>query len=117
MKYLSVQKKGMVMKENDMQNVTRKEEANQKSQVFQKYNQLIHFGLRGQKVKKGSSKELLTIGFIKKYLHYAKTNIAPVLTQEASDYIATRYSELRTREDGSNDKYRVCFMTYYSRQE
>ena len=50
--------------------------------------------------------------FIKKYIHYAKTQVAPVLTQEASDYIASRYSELRTREDGTQDKYRVGFLLF-----
>ena len=95
------------MKETDMLTSAAAQSVNQKNQVFQKYNQLIHFGLRGQKTKKGSSKELLTISFIKKYIHYAKNQVVPVLTQEASDFIAAKYSELRTREDGSQDKYRV----------
>ena len=97
------------MKETDAETIKAAQDISQKDQVFQKYNQLIHFGLRGSNPTKGkkSSKDLLTISFIKKYLHYAKTRITPVLTQEASDYIAAKYSELRTREDGAQDKYRV----------
>ena len=95
------------MKETDFRKNNQSESNTEKGQVFQKFNRLIHFGVKGQKSKK-SGKELLTISFIKKYINYAKTQVVPVLTQEASDYIATRYSELRTREDGTQDKYRVC---------
>jgi DNA replicative helicase MCM subunit Mcm2 (Cdc46/Mcm family) len=97
------------MKESDVRKNHQSESNSEKNQVFQKFNRLIHFGVKGQKSKK-SGRELLTISFIKKYINYAKNEVAPVLTQEASDYIAARYSELRSREDGTQDKYRVFFL-------
>jgi DNA replication licensing factor MCM3 len=101
------------MKETDVRKNLQSDSNSEKNQVFQKFNRLIHFGVKGQKSKK--SKEILTISFIKKYINYAKNEIVPVLTQEASDYIATRYSELRSREDGAQDKYRVIVAILNSR--
>lgn len=99
------------MKETDVRKNDQPDSNSEKNQVFQKFNRLIHFGVKGQKTKK-SGKELLTISFIKKYINYAKNEVVPVLTQEASDYIAARYSELRTREDGTQDKYRVIVAIF-----
>ena len=92
------------MNESDFEASSNKEKSVEQTQIFQKYNHLLHFGLRNEQGKK---KELLTIPFIKKYIHYARSLVNPVLTQEASDFIAAKYSELRSREDGQQDKYRV----------
>ena len=41
----------------------------------------------------------LQLDFLRKYLHYAKTRIQPVLTESARDLIAARYAEIRARQD------------------
>lgn len=45
-----------------------------------------------------SDQQLLTIQFIKKYLHYARTSCKPVLTKAAADLIVTAYSEFRQKK-------------------
>lgn len=45
--------------------------------------------------------------FIRKYIHVAKL-VKPVLTQEASDYIAEEYSRLRSHDQVNSDSARVC---------
>jgi DNA replication licensing factor MCM3 len=45
------------------------------------------------------ARDALHLDFLRKYLHYAKTRIQPVLTESARDYIAARYAELRARQD------------------
>jgi DNA replication licensing factor MCM3 len=37
--------------------------------------------------------------FLRKYLHFAKTRIKPVLTESARDFICNRYAEMRARQD------------------
>ena len=37
--------------------------------------------------------------FLRKYLHFAKTRMKPVLTEEARECIAGRYAEMRSRQD------------------
>lgn len=92
------------------------EDERQRTEVFQKYNKLLHVGIRtadsngGSRRRKGKDKvELLSMAFLKKYLHYAKTRIKPVLTQEAADFISHEYAELRAAKEGEGDRYRVSF--------
>ncbi|GAA0185428.1 DNA metabolism protein [Lithospermum erythrorhizon] len=59
--------------------------------VFVKYNKMLH----GKRPDRGRKHEILTINFLKKYIHYAKLRIQPDLTDEASDHIATTYAEFR----------------------
>lgn len=47
--------------------------------------------------------------FIRKYIHVAKL-VKPVLTQEASDYIAEEYTKLRSHDQVNNDLARVCIQ-------
>nr|KAJ3422888.1 MCM DNA helicase complex subunit [Polyrhizophydium stewartii] len=78
--------------------------------VFQRYNEMIHVGVRptpgtGRRGRAKKEPEILSIPFLKKYIYVAK-NMKPVLTKEACDYISRQYAELRSREDGKQDKYR-----------
>ncbi|KAI3634806.1 hypothetical protein MIR68_007187 [Amoeboaphelidium protococcarum] len=41
--------------------------------------------------------EVLKVSFLKKYIHYAKSRVKPVLSEEASDIIAERYAEFRAK--------------------
>lgn len=43
--------------------------------------------------------DALRLDFLRKYLHYAKLRIQPVLTESARDFIAARYAEMRARQD------------------
>lgn len=45
-----------------------------------------------------SNHQLLTINFIKKYLHYARTSCTPVLTKAAADLIVAAYTEFRQKK-------------------
>ncbi|TPX72782.1 hypothetical protein SpCBS45565_g00095 [Spizellomyces sp. 'palustris'] len=94
------------------------EEDRQKTEVFQKYNKLLHVGMQGasengrSRRRRGPDKvELLSIGFLKKYLHYSKSRVKPVLSQEAADFIAHEYAELRAAKEGEGDKYRTMPIT------
>lgn len=46
-----------------------------------------------------NTEDVLHHDFLRKYLHYAKTKIKPVLTEEARECIASRYAEMRSRQD------------------
>lgn len=46
-----------------------------------------------------SQREILQTDFLRKYLHYAKTRMKPVLTEEAREHIAVSYAEMRNRQD------------------
>jgi len=45
------------------------------------------------------SDDVLSQEFLRKYLHFAKTRIQPVLTEGAREAIASRYAEMRSRQD------------------
>jgi DNA replication licensing factor MCM3 len=65
---------------------------------FEKYDPLLHVGIAsGSRSRggKGKKKEVLAIKFVKKYVQYAKSKPAPVLTKGAADYIVTVYADLR----------------------
>lgn len=68
------------------------EEAEHATAVFVKYNRLLH---GEKKVTRHTKRDKLTTKFLKKYIHYAKSRIMPVLTEEASEQIAQTYAEMR----------------------
>lgn len=55
--------------------------------------------------------KVVTMEFIRKYIHVAK-QVKPVLTQEASDYIAEEYTKLRSHDQVNNDQARVCIWDF-----
>ncbi|GLT68372.1 hypothetical protein SLA2020_406120 [Shorea laevis] len=69
----------------------REDEADADSSIWVKHNRILH----GRKRDRGPKRDTLTIKFLKKYIHYAKHRFQPELTDEASEYIATAYAELR----------------------
>ncbi|KAJ3050232.1 MCM DNA helicase complex subunit [Rhizophlyctis rosea] len=83
------------------------------SEVFQKYNQLLHVGIRNLGGASGRKKkpEILSIQFVKKYIHYAKTRIRPVLTAEATEMITREYVELRGVREGEEGLHRTMPIT------
>lgn len=98
---------------------TQTEEAD--ASPFEKFDPLLHFGFtaeaqraqagaisgRTRRKKKDNKVEILSIAFVKKYLQYAKSKPAPVLTKGAADHIVNVYASLRNEQAEGNQK-RVC---------
>lgn len=53
----------------------------------------------GHKNSNRDTEDILQHDFLRKYLHYAKKRITPILTEEARECIASRYAEMRSRQD------------------
>ncbi|KAF2817434.1 MCM-domain-containing protein [Mytilinidion resinicola] len=81
------------------------EDANKPTEVYEKYNPMLHSGVTVQ-VGRGHSRrtEVISIPFIKKYIQYAKNRIKPVLTKGAADHCVTVYSALRNDEVEGNQR-------------
>ncbi|XP_071715954.1 DNA replication licensing factor MCM3-like [Rutidosis leptorrhynchoides] len=77
--------------EDSMSMYGREDEADVDTSIFVEYDRMLHGKTRGRRPRD----ETLKIKFLKKYIHYAKHRITPNLTDEASEYIATAYAELR----------------------
>lgn len=73
----------------------------QNSQVFEKYNTLLHGSVK---------KDILTRSFLRKYLHYSKKATPPALTDEATKYISTAWTQLRNKED-EDESYKATPIT------
>eukprot|EP00516_Mucochytrium_quahogii_P006035 CAMPEP_0203751936 /NCGR_PEP_ID=MMETSP0098-20131031/5925_1 /ASSEMBLY_ACC=CAM_ASM_000208 /TAXON_ID=96639 /ORGANISM=" , Strain NY0313808BC1" /LENGTH=518 /DNA_ID=CAMNT_0050641875 /DNA_START=77 /DNA_END=1630 /DNA_ORIENTATION=+ len=65
--------------------------------MYQKFDPLLHGGYASQ--NKSRRDELLHPEFIRKYIHYAKSRIKPVLSAEACEYIDEEYARLREEHD------------------
>jgi len=72
--------------------------------VYEKYDVMLHAGVRGTGRGANKKPEVLSIPFMKKYIQYAKTRIKPVLTQEASDRIRDIFVGLRNDDMESNQR-------------
>ncbi|KAK4230049.1 putative DNA replication licensing factor mcm3 [Podospora fimiseda] len=72
--------------------------------VYEKYDAMLHVGIKATGRGANKKHEILSIPFMKKYIQYAKTRIKPVLTQEASDRIAEIYVGLRNDDMESNQR-------------
>ncbi|CAM9139800.1 unnamed protein product [Choristocarpus tenellus] len=64
------------------------------AQVWEKHHPLLH-------IAREERDELLCQKFLKKYLHFSKTNIHPELTEGAREHIASAYASLRSKQ-GNN---------------
>ncbi|KAF9083984.1 MCM DNA helicase complex subunit [Mortierella sp. AD031] len=76
------------------------EEVAKDAPVYEKYNELIHGGIQS----KSSQKNIVSMAFLKKFIHYAKTRIKPVLTQGAADKIANEYTNIRNQAVENREK-------------
>lgn len=83
--------------------------ARQETAVFEKYNALLHGGITTTTGKGANKrKEVLSVGFVKKYIQYAKSKVQPGLTQGAAEHITATYTALRNDDLQLNQK-RVRF--------
>lgn len=77
---------------------------------FEKFDPLLHVGMAAGKHPKtragqaAKKVEVLSVVFIKKYIQYAKSKPAPVLTHGAADWIVGLYAELRNEAAEDNRK-------------
>ncbi|XP_076046418.1 zygotic DNA replication licensing factor mcm3-like isoform X2 [Oratosquilla oratoria] len=72
--------------------------------IYEKYDALLHGGLRSKKDK------IVSIKFMRKYIHIAKA-IKPTLTKEACEVIAEEYSKLRSHDIEHTDMARTQPVT------
>ncbi|KAG5951991.1 hypothetical protein E4U53_001841 [Claviceps sorghi] len=80
-------------------------EAQPCTEVFEKYDAMLHAGVTRTSGRGSSRKpEVLSIPFMKKYIQYAKNRVRPILTQGASDRIAEIYVGLRNDEMEGNQR-------------
>lgn len=85
--------------------------------VFERFNRLLHVGVTNGKGKDKGKEELLSIGFLKKYIHYAKNRFKPILTSEASQEIVKEYTSLRNGDDEENQRKvsnRLTLSSYFN---
>mmetsp|Transcript_15610 Transcript_15610/g.21579 ORF Transcript_15610/g.21579 Transcript_15610/m.21579 type:complete len:824 (-) Transcript_15610:244-2715(-) len=66
------------------------EKVSEDTPMWVKYNRLLHGKTAGKK-----RRELLSTAFLKKYMHWCKFLKPPQLTDDAVNYIAEQYSEMR----------------------
>ncbi|KAJ5157174.1 DNA replication licensing factor mcm3 [Penicillium canariense] len=79
-------------------------DANQPTEVFEKFNVMLHGGMVNTGRNRGKNVEIISIPFIKKYIQYAKSRIKPVLTKGAADHIIAAYSALRNDDLASSQR-------------
>jgi DNA replication licensing factor MCM3 len=85
--------------------VEQEADANRITNVYEKYNQMLHAGVTVTSGRGSNKKvEVLSIPFVKKYIQYAKSRIRPVLTQEASERISEIYVGLRNDDMQGNQR-------------
>ncbi|KAF7320189.1 DNA helicase [Mycena kentingensis (nom. inval.)] len=78
---------------------------------FERFDPLLHIGVSQpagrttrSKTKASEPPQIFTIAFIKKYIQYAKSKPAPVLTKGAADHIIQVYANLRNEVMEGNRK-------------
>ncbi|GKZ23993.1 MCM DNA helicase complex subunit [Aspergillus brasiliensis] len=80
------------------------QDSNQPTDVYEKFNVMLHAGMAHMSRSKNKNIEILSIPFIKKYIQYAKSRVKPVLTKGAADHIVATYSALRNDELSGNQR-------------
>jgi len=66
--------------------------------IFERYDKFVGKGRK----RRGNDNEILSLSFLKKYLHFAKNRVKPTLSKDAADNIASAYAELRSNADTSD---------------
>ncbi|EJD04325.1 ATP dependent DNA helicase [Fomitiporia mediterranea MF3/22] len=75
---------------------------------FEKYDPLLHVGIgvitSSGRTPGNKKKEVLSLAFIKKYIQYARSKTAPVLTKGAAEWIVNAYANLRNEAPEGNER-------------
>ncbi|KAJ8658084.1 hypothetical protein O0I10_006091 [Lichtheimia ornata] len=72
--------------------------------IYEKFNQLLHANVNRIGTRAVNRPKILKSSFLKKYLYYAKNQIAPTLTKRATDTIINEYTSLRNDKDEDSRK-------------
>jgi DNA replication licensing factor MCM3 len=81
------------------------EEQSRTTEMWEKFNPLIHASQTVRRSRRNRRNEgILSVGFIKKYIQFAKGRKAPVLTKAAADKIVNTYTSLRNDELAANQR-------------
>lgn len=84
--------------------IEERQDANQPTEVFEKFNVMLHGGMVNTGRSRNKNVEIISIPFIKKYIQYAKSRIKPVLTKGAADHVIATYSALRNDDLSGNQR-------------
>jgi len=85
-------------------------QSNRATEMWEKFNPMIHAGIAAQQGSRRSGRRskreqgILSVGFIKKYIQFAKGRKAPVLTKAAADKIVHTYTSLRNDDLAVNQR-------------
>uniref|UniRef100_F6Z4G6 DNA replication licensing factor MCM3 n=2 Tax=Ciona intestinalis TaxID=7719 RepID=F6Z4G6_CIOIN len=82
------------------------DEEKEETPVYEKHNHLLH----GDNTGRGKTTKLVSMAFLKKYIHLAKV-IKPVLTRDAANCIAEEYAKLRCQDQENTDVARTTPVT------
>ena len=79
------------------------------TEMWEKFNPMIHAGVMAarrssRRSTRARNQGILTVGFIKKYIQFAKGRKPPVLTKDAADVIIKTYADLRNDEIAANQR-------------
>jgi DNA replication licensing factor MCM3 len=84
---------------------------NRATEMWEKFNPMIHAGVAAQQgSRRGGNRRnkrdqgILSVGFIKKYIQFAKGRKPPVLTKAAADKIVNTYTALRNDDLAANQR-------------
>jgi len=84
--------------------ITRADEEEEEAQpMYQQKDRLLHGHFKGA--------EILTVTFLKKYIHYAKSRMQPKISDEASEKIVTHYGTLRDKDANAYNTLPVTART------
>ncbi len=86
--------------------VQEEQNAKQSSDVYEKYNAVLHSGFHIESNRRNAKKQVhpVSMPFLKKYVQYAKSRCKPNLTKQASDYIVNSYADLRNDQMKANQR-------------
>lgn len=80
--------------------------------IYEKFNQLLHANVNRIGTRAVNRPKILKSSFLKKYLYYAKNQIAPTLTKRATDTIINEYTSLRNdKDEDSRKKASIVIVT------
>jgi DNA replication licensing factor MCM3 len=83
-------------------------QSNRATEMWEKFNPMIHAGIAAQQTsrrrKNKRDQGILSVGFIKKYIQFAKGRKPPVLTKAAADKIVHTYTSLRNDDLAVNQR-------------
>jgi DNA replication licensing factor MCM3 len=85
--------------DSDDDMIANAQNAGSHSNVWQRSHHQFTQSTSDQQNDDPHSEDILTQDFLRKYLHFAKARMSPILMDEARETIASRYAEMRGRQD------------------